>query len=91
MQYAVQLYKSRGGDYFGEKSAESIPGYAKIGFLITFVFFNSFAINMFLQYKKIGKLKDYLYGERVYIVLSLVAKSALAWILVVGTIGQAAK
>lgn len=44
-----------------------------------FVFFNCFAINMYLQYKKIGKWADYLYGERVYMILSLVAKSALAW------------
>ncbi len=44
-----------------------------------FVFFNCFAINMYLQYKKVGKWADYLYGEKVYMVLSLVAKSALAW------------
>lgn len=44
-----------------------------------FVFFNCFAINMYLQYKKKGKWADYLYGERVYMILSLVAKSALAW------------
>ncbi|MFZ2374315.1 MAG: heliorhodopsin HeR, partial [Trichococcus flocculiformis] len=40
-----------------------------------FVAFNTFPINMILQYKKVGKWADYLYGERVYIVLSLVAKS----------------
>ena len=39
-----------------------------------FVFFNIFAINMVLQYKKVGSWKDYLYGERVYIVLSLFGK-----------------
>jgi len=44
-----------------------------------FVFFNCFAINMYLQYKKVGRWADYLYGEKVYMVLSLVAKSALAW------------
>lgn len=44
-----------------------------------FVFFNCFAVNMYLQYKGIGKWKDYLYGERVYMILSLVAKSLLAW------------
>jgi hypothetical protein len=51
-----------------------------------FLFFNSFAINMVLQYKKVGKWADYLYGERVYIVLSLVAKSALAWQIYAGTL-----
>ena len=44
-----------------------------------FFFFNCFAINQWLQYKRIGRWRDYLFGERTYIVLSLVAKSALAW------------
>lgn len=51
-----------------------------------FVFFNIFALNMFLQYKKIGPWKDYLFGERVYIILSLVAKTALAWQIFAGTL-----
>lgn len=49
-----------------------------------FVAFNTFPINMVLQYKGIGKWKDYLYGERVYIVLSLVAKTVLAWLVFFG-------
>lgn len=49
-----------------------------------FVAFNSFPINMILQYKRIGKWKDYLYGERTYIVLSLVAKTFLAWLVLFG-------
>jgi hypothetical protein len=49
-----------------------------------FVAFNTFPVNMVLQYKKVGKWKDYLYGERVYIVLSLVAKSVLAWLVLFG-------
>lgn len=51
-----------------------------------FLFFNSFALNQVLQYKKIGKWKDYLYGERAYIILSLVAKSLLAWQVFGGTL-----
>jgi hypothetical protein len=51
-----------------------------------FVFFNIFAINMILQYKKIGPWKDYLFGERVYIILSLTSKSVLAWIIFAGTL-----
>ncbi len=51
-----------------------------------FVFFSCFAVNMYLQYKKIGKWKDYIYGERAYIVLSLVAKTALAWMIFAGTL-----
>ncbi|PWB56864.1 MAG: hypothetical protein C3F13_00100 [Anaerolineales bacterium] len=51
-----------------------------------FVFFNIFAVNMVLQYKKVGPWKDYLFGERVYIVLSLAAKTVLAWIIFAGTL-----
>jgi hypothetical protein len=51
-----------------------------------FVFFSIFAVNMFLQYKKVGPWKDYLFGERVYIILSLVAKTALAWQIFAGTL-----
>lgn len=51
-----------------------------------FVFFNLFAINMVLQYKQIGRWKSYLFGEKVYILLSLTAKSFLAWFIWGGTL-----
>ena len=51
-----------------------------------FVFFNIFAVNMILQYKKVGKWKNYLFGERTYIVLSLAAKTLLAWLIFAGTL-----
>ena len=44
-----------------------------------FIFFNIFAINMWLQYHKVGKWRDYLFGEKAYIILSLTAKALLAW------------
>lgn len=80
-----------GGLYFVVSTgniADSIPAFAQFGFLLTFLFFNTFAINMWLQYKKIGKWKDYVYGEKAYIVLSLTAKSALGWIIVLGTLNE---
>lgn len=83
-----------GGLYFWVSTsnvADSIPWYAKAGFLVTFLFFNSFAINMVLQYLKVGPWKKYVFGERTYIWLSLIAKSALAWILVLGTLNVAGK
>jgi hypothetical protein len=55
-------------------------------FVSIFLFFNAFALNMFLQYKKIGKWKNYIYGERAYIILSLVAKTLLAWQVFAGTL-----
>ena len=53
-----------------------------------FVFFNLFAINMILQYRETGRWREYLFGERVYILLSLVAKSALAWQVYFGTLNS---
>lgn len=41
---------------------------------------------MVLQYKKVGPWKNYIYGELVYITLSLVAKSLLAWQVFAGTL-----
>ena len=60
------------------------PTFVYLALLIYFVLFNSFAINMVLQYKGIGKWKDYLYGERAYIILSFVAKTFLSWIVFIG-------
>jgi hypothetical protein len=77
------------GVYFwaGNKyGAGDIPTFVYYIYGSIFLFFNCFAVNMVLQYKKIGKWSDYLYGERAYIVLSLVAKSALAWQIFVGTL-----
>ncbi len=69
---------------FGNADPAEVPWfvYAIIGSY--FVFFNLFPINMILQYKKVGRWADYLYGERGYIILSLVAKSVLAWLVFSG-------
>ncbi|MEO2105686.1 MAG: hypothetical protein ABGZ36_08610, partial [Actinomycetota bacterium] len=48
-------------------------------FVSLFVFFNCFAVNQWLQYRQIGRWRDYLFGERVYVWLSITAKSVLAW------------
>lgn len=57
----------------------SPPGFVYGIVASLFVFFNCFAVNMILQYKQIGPWRDYLYGEKVYIILSLTAKALLAW------------
>lgn len=70
----------------GSESDVETPGFV-IGIVISlFVFFNTFAINQWLQYKQVGKWKSYLQGERSYITLSLVAKTALAWQVFSGAI-----
>lgn len=63
-----------------------IPTFVYYIYASMFIFFSSFALNMYLQYKKIGKWADYLYGERVYMILSLVAKTLLAWQVFFGTL-----
>jgi len=63
-----------------------IPSFVYWIYVSMFIFFSSFAVNMYLQYKKIGKWADYLYGEKVYMILSLVAKSLLAWQVFFGTL-----
>lgn len=67
-------------------STEAVPTFVYFILGILFVFFFSFALNMWLQYKKIGPWKNYLFGERVYMILSLTAKSALAWQVFAGTL-----
>jgi hypothetical protein len=50
-----------------------------VGIIISlFFFFNTFAINQALQYHRVGGWADYIRGERMYITLSLIAKTALA-------------
>lgn len=63
-----------------------VPTFVYFILPIIFVFFNIFALNMVLQYRKVGKWRDYLFGEKVYILLSLLAKSALAWQVFGGTL-----
>ncbi|WP_164519481.1 heliorhodopsin HeR [Nocardioides ferulae] len=62
------------------------PGFVYGIFVSLFVFFNVFALNQWLQYRGLGRWRDYLFGERVYILLSLTAKSALSWQVFAGTL-----
>lgn len=67
-------------------NAEAVPKFVYAIFWSLLLFFNIFAINMVLQYKKISKWKDYIYGEYIYITLSLIAKALLAWLVWGGTL-----
>ena len=60
------------------------PAFVYSIFFVYFAVFNVFALNMVLQYKGIGRWRDYLYGERIYIMLSFIAKTALAWLVFIG-------
>lgn len=69
---------------FGNADPAEVPWfvYAIVG--TYFLFFNLFPINMISQYRKKGKWADYLHGERGYIILSLCAKTVLAWLVLFG-------
>ncbi len=69
-----------------EPNSAPIPGFVIAIFVTLFVCFNVFAINMVLQYRKIGRWRDYLYGEHAYMLFSLIAKSLLAWQVFFGTL-----
>ena len=67
-------------------SGGEVPDFVIYIYISIFVFFNLFAVNMVLQYRETWRWREYLFGEKMYIVLSLVAKSALAWQVYFGTI-----
>ncbi len=67
----------------GESAA---PTFVYFVVLTIFLFFNSFALVQWLQYKQVGRWSNYLQGERTYITLSLLAKSALAWQIFANTL-----
>ncbi|MGA8845953.1 MAG: heliorhodopsin HeR [Nocardioides sp.] len=60
-------------------AGSAVPGFVYGIIASLLVFFSSFAVNQWLQYQEIGPWRSYAYGEKVYLVLSLGAKSALAW------------
>ena len=64
------------------------PAFVYAIFVSLFIFFNSFAVNMVLQYRRIGPWRNYLFGESAYILLSLVAKSLLAWQVFAGALAS---
>ncbi len=68
------------------QSPVEVPSFVIWIFVSIAIFFNIFALNQLLQYEGVWKWKDYLFGEKMYIVLSLVAKSALAWQVFSGTL-----
>ena len=72
--------------YAVQPDAQPIPAFVWAIYGSLFVSFNVFAVTMVLQYAKVGRWRDYLTGEKTYMVLSLVAKSLLAWQVWSGTL-----
>jgi len=59
--------------------ADTVPGFVYGIFFSLLVLFNCFALIQYWQYRARGRFADYRFGERSYMILSLVAKSVLAW------------
>ena len=76
---AIQLIRS-------QSETGMVPGFVLAIFVSLLLLFALFPANMWLQYRRIGPWRDYLVGERGYIVLSLTAKSALAWQVFAGAL-----
>jgi hypothetical protein len=64
---------------YSQAQTESVPGFVFGIFASLLVLYMSFAVNMALQYGRRGPWRSYLFGERAYLLLSLTAKSLLAW------------
>ena len=69
-----------------QEEGAGVPGFVVAIFVSLLVLFNSFAVNMWLQYRGRGRWADPLFAERVYLLLSLVAKSVLAWQVYAGAL-----
>jgi hypothetical protein len=63
-----------------------IPAFVYAIVATLFISFNVFAATMVLQFGRIGRWREYLVGEKTYMVMSLVAKSLLAWQVFSGTL-----
>jgi hypothetical protein len=68
--------------------AATVPGFVYGIFAAQIVFFFSFGLNQWLQYRGIGPWADYAFGEQAYLVLSLVAKTVLAWQIYAGSLAS---
>ena len=73
--------------WFNIVTADEVPGFVYGIVVAETILFFSFGLNQWLQYRGVGRWADYLFGEKTYLVLSLVAKSLLAWQIYGGSLG----
>jgi hypothetical protein len=70
----------------GITDLSKLPWFVLPGLSFYFLVFNLFAFNQIFQYAKIGPWKSYIFGEKMYVWLSLFGKSILAWLVFLGII-----
>lgn len=76
----IVIYMLNNGDL------SMLPWFVIPGLIFYFLTFNLFGFNQLLQYKKVGPWQSYIFGERMYVWLSLFGKSILAWVVFLGII-----
>lgn len=67
---------------------EQVPGFVVGIFVSLLIAFFTFGVNQWLQYRRIGPWRSYAFGEKTYLVLSLIAKSLLAWQIFAGSLAS---
>jgi hypothetical protein len=77
----LATYLISGGVY-----GTNAPAYVYWVFGSMLILFAAFPVNTYLIFHKSGRWHDYLFGERMFMILSLVAKTALAWIVFAGSL-----
>jgi len=70
----------------GGPAGTTAPGFVYGIVISLFVLFNCFALVQYKQYRAKGKWATYFRGEKAYIILSLIAKSLLAWQIFASTL-----
>ena len=63
-----------------------VPSFMHWVWASIFILFAAVPINMYLQYRKIGSWTNYVYTERIFMILSFVAKTVLAWQVFAGSL-----
>ena len=74
----IVIYMLNNGDL------SKLPWFVIPGLVFYFLTFNLFAFNQYMQYRRVGPWREYIYGERMYVWLSLFGKSILAWFVFIG-------
>jgi hypothetical protein len=76
--------------FYFAKASPSPPGFVYGIVVSLMLLYALFPLNMWLQYARRGRWKSYVWGEYGYMVLSLTAKSVLAWQVFFGTLNSPA-
>jgi hypothetical protein len=71
------------------KSTPAPPTFVYVVVVSLMVLYAMFPLNMWLQYTRKGRWRNYVWGEYGYMFLSLTAKSLLAWQVFAGTLHAA--